>query len=227
MEENLPQLDGIVDEDELEDEVDAAEKNVEVNSVPEQAEAEHPHPAVVVEAPERAAVTENNPLVNEETDAADAITVEAIPVTVMSTEVGTTAPLFTLNAVEIVNMESCSGLAIVPLVSAGHDEAVMSLCDGGDADIGGAESDAVVVSLCDEDAPVAAADSDAMGLYDGEAADAGEVGVVQRDDGEDILGRVMNESEIGSVPEDSAEGRFPHNLAAPQKPGGKILSFIR
>ncbi len=220
LEENLPQLDGIADIDDLDDEEEQNEVKVDTEEAPAPAEeftdgalqppsgTLQPDAPVAQEASEEAITMTpaDDKTVDDATDAGEVPSATAVAVDDVATgsELSSTAvametvetvavswveqaevssPLFTLTTVGgVVSLEGSSSLEIVPHVAP---------ADG---------SDVVAVVSLDEGAKDAAA---AVGVVA-----AGE-GTAVRGMGEDLLGRLMNESEIGQVePEVALEGMF-------------------
>jgi hypothetical protein len=219
LEENLPQVDGIADLDDLDEEEEQNEVKVDAEEAPAPAHefidgalqppSETPQPdAPVVEEVAEEAITmtpADDKTEDDDTDAGevpsatavavdDAATVSGLSSSSMAMETVETvavswvdqaevsSPLFTLTTVGgVVSLEGSSSLEIVSHVAPAEGSdvvAVMSLEDEG------AKDDAAAVGV------VAAGEGTAV-----------------VDVGEDLLGRLMNESEIGQVePEVALEG---------------------
>ena len=182
VEENLPQLDGIVDEDDLEDDMDGAEEDPKKVEIVLDTAAEDDEPAGSVD-PETTAMLPTEPSESSaEPEESAAITddspatVDAVSVAWMSAEeAANSAPIFTLNAVDIVNIEGGgAGLEIVPVAE----------------DVEGEEAAGVVV--------LSEPPAEGQVVIDSAGGGGG---------GDDILGRIMNESEIGGVTDDVGQGK--------------------
>jgi hypothetical protein len=218
LEENLPQLDGIADIDDLDEEEEQNEVKVDAEEAPAPAEESTgedlqppsgtPQPdSPVAQEESEEAITMTPADDKTEDDATDAgegsatavavdvatgsglssaaLAMESVETVAVSwvEQAEVSSPLFTLTTVGgVVSLEGSSSLEIVPHVAP---------ADG---------SDLVAVVSLDERAKDDAA---AVGVVA-----AGE-GTAVVDMGEDLLGRLMNESEIGQVePEVALEGMF-------------------
>jgi hypothetical protein len=178
----LPQLDGIADEEDLDEEENKAEEEAkEESGVVDQPEAAGPadaaaEPAQELEPDTSHGTTELQPTEEEQKDTTEdaaPAALDAVSVSWMSAceASDSTTPIFTLNAVNLENIEGGAGVEIVPVVEGGEGELVTF--------------DSVVPA---------------------EGQVVAQVNVVELSSGEDLLGRIMNESEIDNGTDEALQG---------------------